>query len=78
MSVGVIPHRTLTTRPPKVISNQRGGGDFSAPRPNFLGFLPRPVRPAPKRPAPRSPVRPAPRYSAPHIFARSFSCVLFA
>lgn len=43
MSVGVIPRRALTTRPPKVISNQRGGGAFSAPRPNFLGFFPRPA-----------------------------------
>lgn len=54
MSVGVIPHRTLTTRPPKVTSNQRGGGAFPAPRPNFLGFSPRPVHPVTKRPAPRS------------------------
>jgi len=59
MSVGVIPHRTLTTRQPKVISNQRGGGTFPAPRSNFLGFLPRPVRPFAPRPA-----------IAPRIFSR--------
>ena len=51
MSVGVIPRRALTTRPPKVILNQRGGGDFSAPRSNFLGFFPRPVNPVTKHPA---------------------------
>ena len=56
MSAGVIPHRARAVPPPKVISNQRGGGAFSAPRPNFLTFSHAPpMHPTctPRRHAPR-------------------------